>query len=103
MTDASLFPVPPSYNPNASRELDPEFWQAFDLWQFAQGGEGEDVAWRDMMLCTARSAGAILAKLTALQGMSATILDELAHPSFTFRDVLSWDAERVAKREMLSA
>lgn len=105
MTNASVFPVPHSFNPNCTRELDPEFWEAFDIWQFAakSGGERESIAWRDMMLCTVRSAGGILAKLKALAGKPPEILDARPHDAFTFRDVLEWDAERVAKREMLAS
>lgn len=105
MTNASVFPVPPDFNPHAWRDLDPQFAEAFDLWRFAskEGGFGEEVAWRDMMACGIQSSGAMLAKLIALRTKLADAIDQTVHGEFTVRDILEFDAERLAKREMLAA
>ena len=103
MTDASIFPIPASFNPAFVKERDPEFWADWHLWQKATLLERDqrEIVWHDLMARRVKTATAVAAKLEVAKDMPADALDRKAHAAgFTYRDILGFDVEALATREV---
>lgn len=107
---------------DATRDMqraDEKFWAAHTAWRAAEDACerdprcGDDPEWqamcdtatdlRDAMFgCGVFSASALLAKLTAInEGPAMNVVSmDLANGSGTIFDVVLWDCERVANREL---
>lgn len=101
MANASIGPVPGGFNPDAVRALDPEFWAAADVWRYAcSNGMDQptvEMAAKDALAIAVTSSSALAVKLRMICEHGDGLADARLHPSYTVRDVLLWDAGRVAQ------
>jgi hypothetical protein len=104
MTNTSIFPSPQSFNLHGAKANDPEFWADFDVWQNVKNGSAADreMAWCDLMRQRVSSVLGVLAKLEAAREMPADAIDrEACAAGFSYRDILGFDVEALAKVEMI--
>lgn len=89
--------------PRNIRERDLEFWQLHTIWKLAEldGGPADrELAFRDMMLATASSSGAVALKVAALRTFPPSKASEELRPGMTPLDVIEWDLGRAIQFEV---